>query len=248
MRILVCAAEKASENVPMSEKTCHGPRTRFWEFLEHGLLREIGFPLMMVSLVLFVAAMALLGINVSEMHRSYARVQRVNDALVQIAMVNADILRVEMIVRGYALSGDPIYNTWKDEADGNLRTRLKALTAAFSGQPEQQADFERLRGMLQEHHATWDRLMRLVPVDKTRVIAEVVIYGKAARRKLIERMLVKLREDEGSLLQQRQRAAEDQVVGAYRSAVGISTLALILGALGFAFVLPGRRARRRGEA
>jgi len=229
----------------MSATVGQRPRGRFWDVLEHGLLRGIGFPLLIVSLVMFVAAMVLLGANVSEVHRSYARVQRVNDALIQIAMVNADMLRSEMIVRGYALSDDPVYLIWQDEAKTNLRKRLAALAAAFSGQAVQQADLERLRAMLHDHDATWDRLMRLVPVDKARVVSEMVAYGKAARRTPIERLLVKLQEDEDKLLERHQRLAEDQVAGAYRSAVGFSVLALIFGALGFAFVLQGRRRQRR---
>jgi len=225
----------------MSGIADHRPRTRFWEFLEVGLLQQIGFPLLTVSLVLFVGAMVLMGANVSEMHRSYARVQRVNDSLLQIAMVNADILRSEMIVRGYALSGDPVYVTWKDQAERNLRNRLAALSVTFSGEPAEESQFEQLRAMLREHSATWDRLMRLVPVDRQRVVEEMVAYGKSARRAPIERLLSRLRTQETALLEQRQLLAEDQVASAYRSAVGISTLALILGSLGFAFVMQSRR-------
>jgi CHASE3 domain sensor protein len=216
---------------------------RLWEVLEMGLFRELGVPTLVVSLVLFVSAMTLLGANVSELRSGYARVQQTNAALLQIAMVNNDILRDDMVVRGYALSGDPIYLKWQKMAKDSLRTRLVALDKMLADDPDQHAEMQVLKKLVDGHIATFDRLAGLVPTDRSRVIAEIVDYGKKVKRRPIENMLAHLRIDETQRLAERQSEAETRVVSAYRYAIGISTLALLLGAIGFALVIHDRRRR-----
>jgi CHASE3 domain sensor protein len=224
----------------------HHTRSRFWEIFEHGVLREIGYPALIVSLVMFVSAMALLGANVSELRRSYARVQHANEALLQIAMVNTDILRAEMTVRGYALNGDPIYLRWKDGAYKTLGGRIKSFQTMFAEDPVQQANFRRLRVLLGEHRAYFERLATRVPTERAAVSAEILDYGKRVGRRGIETMLVVMRDHEMEQLAEQQRFAEAQVKQAYGYAVGISGIALFLGALGFALVIHDRRLTRRG--
>ncbi len=218
---------------------------RLWDILERGVLREIGYPALIVSLVMFVCAMALLGANVSEMQRSYARVQRANEALLQIAMVNADILRVEMVIRGYALSGDPIYLVWKSMAYDTIRGRMARFKTAFTGDPVQSAHLKQLQVLLDRHHAYFDRLAKMVPTDRAAVVAEIVDYGKKVKRRDIEQLLVVMRNDEMKELAKRQQIAEAKASEAYHYAIGISGVALLLGALGFALIINDRRLDRR---
>lgn len=220
-------------------------QTRFWEFLDQGLFQELGIPVLIVSLVLFVSAMTLLGANVSELRSGYARVQQTNAALLQIANLNNDILRDDMIVRGYALSGDPIYLTWQTMAKKAMNARLVALDKLLADDPDQHAEMQELKELVAAHIATFDRLAGLVPTDRARVIAEIVDYGKKVKRRPIENMLAHLRGDQSERLAERQSGAETRVVNAYRYAIGISSLALLLGAIGFALVIHDRRAGRR---
>lgn len=230
----------------MSATPQYRAHSRFWDILERGILREIGYPILVVSLVMFVCAMALLSTNLSELRHSYARAERSNTALVQIAMVNTDILRVEMIIRGYALSGDPIYLRWKDMAFVRLQRRVDAFPSLFSGEPVQLAHVKQLRSLLDEHCAVFDRLAAMVTIDKAAVTAEIVDYGKKVKRRPIEQLLTAMRDDELKDLAGRQRLAEQRVTDAYHYAVGISGIALLLGALGFALIIHDRRMGRRG--
>lgn len=216
-----------------------------WDILDRGLLRELGIPSLLVALVLFVSAMTLLGTNVSEMRAAYGRVQQSNEAILQAAMVNTDILRVEMIVRGYALSGDPVYLRWQEEAERNLRARVAGFGPLFSATADERADVAALRGLIEEHIAYFDRLARQVPVDRQRVITEIVDYGKQAKRRPIEDLLVDMRADLAQRLAGQQEDAEARVIGAYRYAIGISAVALLFGALGFALLIHNRGAGRR---
>lgn len=230
----------------MNPMVQHRLPSKFWDALGRGILREIGYPALMVSLVMFVCAMALLSSNISELRRSYARAERSNQALVQMAMVNADILRVEMIIRGYALSGDPIYLVWKDMAYVQLHDRVKAFPALFAGEPVQLAHLKQLQRLLDAHCATFDRLSKMIAVDRAGVITEIVEYGKKVKRRSIENLLLQMRADEMEDLSARQRIAEERVTDSYHYAIGISAVALILGALGFAFIIHDRRKGRRG--
>ncbi len=217
---------------------------RFWDFLDQGLFRELGIPALVVSLVLFVSAMTLLGANVSELRTGYGRVQQTNEALLQIAMVNADILRIEMTVRGYALSGDPDYLTWQKMATDGMRTRLDALAKLVHDDPDEQADIVALNKLLVAHNAYFDRMAKLVPTDKAQVVAEMVDYSKKVKRRPIENLLADMRTDEARRLTEQEHQAETRVISAYRYAIGISSLALLLGGFGFALILHDRRRRR----
>jgi len=220
-------------------------RSRLWEFLEHGLLSELGVPALIVSLVLFTSAMVLLGANLSELRTGYARLQRSNEALVQLAMVNTDILRVEMTARGYVLSGDPAYLVWLKMARDGVHQRLGTLDAVFSDDEDQRGDARMLRRLVDAQNDYFESLTRRMAGEREAVIAEIVDYSKKVKRRPIENLLTDLRGDELREIAVRQVEAERRVVGAYRYAIGISSLALIFGALGFALILHDRRTRRR---
>jgi len=221
------------------------PPLRFWEFLDRGLLHDLGIPALVASLVLFVCAMTLLGANISEMRTGYARVQRSNTALLQLAIINTDILRVEMIVRGYALSGDPVYLTWQKMATDAEHGRMASFDTLFVDNPAQKANVVTLKALLKTHDAYFGGLARRVTTDQAAVTAEIVAYGKKATRRSIENLLVVMRNDQMRHLAEQQHEAETRVVGAYRYAIGISILALLLGAFGFAIIIHDRRADRR---
>jgi CHASE3 domain sensor protein len=218
---------------------------RLKEFLEHGLFGELGVPALVVSLVLFVSAMTLLGANVSEIRAGYGRVQQTNAALLEIAMVNSDILRVEMTVRGYALSGDGSYLGWLKESRDIVRGRIQSLEKMVSGDPEQRADIAILKKLIAEHGAYFDGMAKRVTTEREKVIAEMVDYSKKVKRRPIENMLLDMREDQMKLLAGEQREAERRVVNAYIYGIGISSLALLFGALGFALILHDQRKPRR---
>ena len=219
-------------------------RSRFWEFLDRGLFHDLGVPALVASLVLFVSALTLLGANVSELRASYARVHQANEALLQMATINADILRIEMTVRGYALSGDPQYIVWQKMAADALDGRLAKLEVLVADDNDERTDIAALKKLLQSHRAYFESMARLVPTDRSRVVVEMVDYSKKVKRRPIENLLSDMRVDEARVLAREEQEAEVRVVNAYRYAIGISTVALLLGAIGFALILHDRRSAR----
>ena len=223
------------------------PRSRFWDILDAGMLREMGLPLVVVSLVLFVSAMTLLSANISELREGYARVQQSNQALLELEAVNSDILRVEMTVRGYVLSGDPAYLTWKQMGLSALHDRVGAFDSVFRDDAVQMANVKTLKGLLAEHGAFFDDLVRRASSDHDRVVADIVGYSRKVGRRPIEDHLLAMRATEMRNLAQHQIQAETRVVSAYRYAIGMSAAALLFASLGFAILVHDRRqTRRRG--
>jgi CHASE3 domain sensor protein len=222
----------------------HAAKPRIWEFLDQGLFRDLGLPALVTSLVLFVSAMALLGANVSELRTGYGRVQQTNAALVQIAMINADILRIEMTVRGYTLSGDPIYLKWQKMSENELDKRLATLAKAVSDDPDERQDLADLKSLLAAHHAYFQAMAKLAQTDRDRVTAEMVDYSKKVKRRPIENLLTDMRDDQTRRLAQQEHSSERRVLSAYRYAIGISAIALMLGGIGFALILHDRHTGR----
>jgi CHASE3 domain sensor protein len=219
-------------------------KSRLWEFLDQGLFRDLGLPALVASLVLFVSAMGLLSTNISEMRTGYARVRETNEALLQIAMVNADILRIEMSVRGYALSGDASYLAWQGMAEQALQNRLATLEKTVADDPGQRREIETLKSLVAAHWAHFNAMAKLVPVDRNRMVAQMVDYSKKVKRRPIEDLLVTIRTTEARRLAEEENDAERRVVVGYRYAAGIAMIALLLGGLGFALILHDRRAGR----
>lgn len=222
-----------------------GKRIRFWDFLERGLLRELGVPALAASLVLFVSAMTLLGANVSALRSAYAQVQTTNQALLEMAMMNSDILRIEMTVRGYALSGDPDYLVWQKMSEDTIDTRIATFDKLVRDDPDELRDVTKLKTLLASHRAYFRAMAQMVPTNRDRVVAEMVDYSKKVKRRPIEALLSDMRDDETRRLATQQHEAETRVVAAYRYAIGLSSIALLLGAIGFALILSDRRAGRR---
>lgn len=222
-------------------------RARFWDVFDTGVLREMGLPMLIVSLVLFVSAMTLLSTNVSELRQSYARVQEANEALLELESVHNDILRVEMTVRGYLLSGDTIYLTWKQFGTSAMMDRLATFDTVFGRDPEQRINVKKLKMLLLEHCAFFDRLAARAPTEHDRVVAEIVAYGRRVGRRGIENLLLTMRAREMKILGLQQADAETRVVDAYRYAIGMSAAALLLASLGFTLLVHDKRLSRRAD-
>lgn len=221
------------------------PRSRYWDILDAGILREMGLPMLVVALVLFVSAMTLLSANVSELRQGYARVQQSNEALLELEAVNSDILRLEMTVRGYVLSGDPIYLTWKQMGASALQDRLATFDSQFRNDAVQMAYVKTLKVLLTDQSVFFDGLVRRTPSDRNGVIADIIGYSKKVGRRPIEDQLLAMRANEMKSLAQQQVQAERRVVSAYRYAIGMSAAALLFASLGFALLVHDRRVSRR---
>lgn len=220
-------------------------RARLIEIVETGLLRELGLPALAVSLVMFVSAMTLLSANVSELRHSYANMQRSSEALLVLETIANDVLRVEMTVRGYLLSGDEVYLTWKDLGAARMHDQLQTAANLLNDDSKQRDNLNKLSALLAGHCAYFDALAKRAPRERETVIAEIVAYGRRVGRRPIELQIAAMRSREIKELALEQRQAEKRVVGAYHSALGLSAAALLFAGIGFSLLVHDRRHKRQ---
>jgi len=210
------------------------------DVFEGGYLRQIGTPLLFGAVVLLVSAMAMLGDNVSQMRRGYAWVQRSNAALLDIAEINTQVMGIDMTVRGYALTGDPVFLRYEADNRKLLGNAIDDFASLMEGEPGHSVSIAALRALVARHETVFSRLSELGPGHAADVAATITDPAKREARYAVQRALTALHADELKLLAARRTAAERQASRTFYIAFGIVFFAFVASALGFALVLHGR--------
>jgi CHASE3 domain sensor protein len=217
-------------------------RSQLVDFLDRAGLRELGLPMLITAVVLFVAAMAMLGANVSAVRESYSRVQRSNSVLLELAAINTLVMGIDMTVRGYALTDNPDFLVYEADNRRRLGYAIDNLASFASADPGQSARIARLRPLVAQHEALFAQLSSLGPGHAKEVATAIADPAKRKMRYAVQNALTAIHNDEVKLLATRQQTAERQVSYTFDLAVGIIAFAFMAGTVGFALTLHSRRA------
>jgi len=217
--------------------TFQGVRSLF----ERGHLREMGTPTLFVAVVLLLSGMALLGANVSELRESYAWVERSNNTLLQLAAVDSKLVGVEMTVRGYALTDDPVFLAYQQHERTFTTMALDKLSALLADQPAEAGRLAKLHTLVAKRLALFAQLSALGPGHAKDVAAAITDPQKRGDMLEARLTLEALRDDELKLLAARQDASARQAAHTYKLAFVFVVLAFLFSALGLVFTLYGRR-------
>ena len=217
-------------------------RSQLVDFLDRAGLRELGLPMLITAVVLFVAAMAMLGANVSAVRESYSRVQRSNSVLLELAAINTLVMGIDMTVRGYALTDNPDFLVYEADNRRRLGYAIDNLASFASADPGQSARIARLRPLVAQHEALFAQLSSLGPGHAKEVATAIADPAKRKMRYAVQNALTAIHNDEVKLLATRQQTAERQVSYTFDLAVGIIAFAFMAGTVGFALPLHSRRA------
>jgi CHASE3 domain sensor protein len=217
-------------------------RSQLVDFLDRAGLRELGLPMLITAVVLFVAAMAMLGANVSAVRESYSRVQRSNSVLLELAAINTLVMGIDMTVRGYALTDNPDFLVYEADNRRRLGYAIDNLASFASADPGQSARIARLRPLIAQHEALFAQLSSLGPGHAKEVATAIADPAKRKMRYAVQNALTAIHNDEVKLLATRQQTAERQVSYTFDLAVGIIAFAFMAGTVGFALTLHSRRA------
>lgn len=204
-------------------------------------LREFGVSALAAAMVLFGAAMVMLNENVTQLRRSFAWVEQVHAVQKQIDAVNNRLAGVEMTVRGYTLTGDPAFLRRHRNTHGRLVVAMRDLRDLAASEPALQADFAELRTAVALHEALYDTMIGLGPRQQA-VVAEAIT--NPAKRRFNGRAIDALNRMEATeqrLWAKRHTDAEREARATYAIAIGVAGLALVVGSMGFALTLFGRR-------
>lgn len=204
-----------------------------------GHFRSAGLQIMVVAIVLLLAGMVMLGSNVSELNASYAWAQRTNTTLLHVADLNHSMVGIEMSVRGYALTGKPIYREYYAYDRGQLERNAAALNGELADRPQAAARIKTVMGLLEERLADFDRLIALGPGRITEVAAAIEDVRIRRIRLDIDRNLDEIRNTQLILLKSLQDASEDKVRDSYRMAIFTVVAAFLLGVFGLFLVQSG---------
>ncbi len=210
-------------------------------------LRELGMSALFAAVVLFVAAMFMLSRNVSQLTESYGWVEKSNAILQRMYNVELKIAGVEMTVRGYALTSNPMFVRMHRQNHDKLLAATKALGDLIASEPALQGDYAKLRMLVIQHDTLYASLIALGPGHQDIVGEAITNPSKRHPRTLAIVTLNSMRNKEQSLLAERQAAAEHKAKATYRLAISIAGLAFLAGTLGFALTLFGRRRQEQAD-
>jgi CHASE3 domain sensor protein len=217
--------------------------TGFWPtILRHvrsGHLRAAGTEMLVGAIMLLIAGMTLQGANISELRAINARVERSNGALLQVAEADNMAVGVEMSARGWALTGNPVFQRYYRQNVWALHTAVNRLAAFVSDQPAQVRIIAKLRPLVERQIAIYGRLSELPPARAGEVAAAIVDPTIRQNRYSLLRTLYDIRDAQLKLVADRQRESERKVQQTYILSVGIVAFAFLLAALGLVLVRGG---------
>lgn len=227
------------------------PTASFWAILkrhiEAGHLRKAGTEMLAGALVMLIAGMILMGANLSELHKIGLSSQRTNDALTQAAVVETEILGIELAMRSYTLKPRQVYldSFWARAA--RLRRALDKLRVILADQPAQSRRLANLHAYVERRMGIFANLLTLSP-DRWNVLADTVTdLGLRAERQSALAELDAIRVDEIARVSSRQAAAERNVEQTFMLASGIVAFAFLLAAIGLVLVRGGGGAGAGGK-
>ena len=195
-------------------------------------LRELGVPALFGAIVLLGSATLLLFANVAALRGSLRYIEHSQHVLNRIADLETGILKDELTVRGYALTGDPQflslqkYGQLRSEGDRQELLRL----AAF--EPQRAAEYRQVMANVAWHLKTFAELRGNGPDRATKVARAIVDPAIRAKMRTTRVGLVSIREAEVRDLGERQRLMAEQITRAFVLAMGIILVAFILSGLG----------------
>jgi len=203
---------------------------KFQALMRRGHMRLVGGQILVVAGVMLVAAIMLLGVNLSHQRESFAEDVRTADALLLIDDVEAKLVGVEMTVRGYALTGAPDFLRWQNRERKDLQRGLEKLAVAMKGEPTQTRRFVAMRTLIRQRLELYSYLSN---PDHAREVAKAITDPKT--RDVMDSTRANLRELRAAqrvLLDARQGATIADTRHTFFLAIGIVILAFVAGALG----------------
>jgi CHASE3 domain sensor protein len=212
---------------------------------KHGILDELGLPVLFGAAVLLVSAMVVLSANLTELRETYARVQNSNAALLDLSAVHSHALMMEMTYRGYLLTGDAVFLARGAKGYREQGRSLSNLATLFADDPVQSKNLVRLRTTLTEYQA---KLASLAGMPRDRAVAAVVTFARSNMRGPLVKTLRSMQTNEKRLLAERVETANQRVRAAIVLACVIIAVAVAAGALGLALMLNGSRPAKSAYA
>ncbi len=199
---------------------------------KRGHLRDMGLPILLAAVVLLVSATLLLGANIAALRGSVERIDHSQQVLNQIADLEAGILGEEMVVRGYALTGDGSFLWMQKSGERRRNSARKALIRLMATEPQRAEPFQQVIRNIAQHEQIFGKLSGIGP-DRAQIVARAIVNPDVrSNMRRTRDGLAALRSDELRDLAGHQRAITNQLSRAFLLAMGIIITAFLLSGIG----------------
>jgi len=201
----------------------------------NGFLREVGLPALFGAAVLFFSATMLLGVNISAMRTNLVWIEHAQQILQEISDAESAVVGDELIVRSYALTGDPRFLIFQQRGRRKLAESMTKLTQLAAAEPGGAARMAKIAEAVRRHTDVYTAISGLGP-DQAAIVARVI--DDDAKRKVMfaaRNALAAYRVDELQTIAERQHSLTRQLSQAFLFAVGIIVAAFVLGGVGLMF-------------
>lgn len=209
----------------------------FWQTLkqhaEAGHLRKAGTEMLVGAVVMLIAGMLLMGSNLSELHDIGLISLRSSDALTEVAVVDNEILGIELTLRSYAIKPRKVYAESFANRVLRLKGSLDKLTSYFASQPVEKQRLQVLRDYIDRRTALYTHLLTLRPEQQTQIADTVTDLKLRDERQNAQQVLEDIRNDALIRVAGCQLATEQKVRQSYVLSLGIVAFAFLLAAIGF---------------
>ena len=189
-------------------------------------------PTLFVAVVLLLCAITLMGTSYTRFRETNAEVHRATSVLLQIAEVDSKLVGMEMTVRGYALTDDPVFLKRENYERIHLVSAMQQLDRLIAQESSQRESFAHLRAVVAKRMALYAYLSGLGS-DRVREVARVITDTDKRREMLSGRLALNaLRDRELKLLQDRQAVQERDAWHTFLIVISIIAAAFVLGGIG----------------
>lgn len=214
-----------------------GQTVGFWQTLKYhaqaGHLRKAGSEMLIGAVAMLIAGMLLMGANLSDIHHIGLTSLRSSDALTELAVVDNEILGIELAMRSYAIKPRKVYSDSFDNRAVRINGSLDKLQHYLADQPVEAERLSRLKAYVGARINLYSLLMAQTDTPQPQVADTVTDLNLRTERQNAQQILEEIRNDAVIRVAGCQLATERKVRQTFMLLVGVVSFAFSLAAIGF---------------
>jgi len=215
-------------------------RAQLQMFSRTGVLHSLGLQLLAVTSVLMIAALILMSVTLSNLQNSQQQTEVTTDTFLEITTIESRLLSNDGALKGYALTGNPIFLKVFARSQGQLQDAMRKLSRSIGGDPIQFQRYEAIVSLVKKREALDAYLAQ--PEHRAALSDISATKSSAFLNRTIRGRLWKILTDERIKRRDAYTAMVSQARQSFWVAVGVVVLTLLFGGLCIAVASPPKAA------